>query len=398
MYGEVDPHLYEIYDDLEWGSVSSTQFFKVLDAAVQRLANDYDTIAISFSGGIDSAYCLYRLYRVCGPERVIPVYFDAPTDGHSNYLDVVRRTVAILAPECRLEEVSDDSAGYRNQARPSLHAVPAAAASIERRAHAQGAQVLVTGCGADEIITPPKYLGLNFITGLKVEKTIARFTQAISIGLGAVLEEYVAPALFAPSRLSPSRRFQFAFEELHCAPPYDLLDEPFRSHCEVWTNRLYEAIREKCLRQASTLAEIDAFLSVFPLSRLRRVTDCLLDVRHPFQDPDVVRCGLQVPFADKLGSVREPVYQRRKTLLYRQMPIEFQRCVPSEKVGYSAYLQATCRYQKSDHRRLQDLRFLHPYASFESLDLSTKLILDSIARWLDAAGPQGYSPTSSEGK
>ncbi len=192
--------------------------------------------------------------------------------------------------------------------------------------------------------------------------------------------------------------FHFAFEELHCEPPYELLSEPLRTQCKLWTEHLYQVTREKCLSQASTLAEIDAYLSVFPLSRLQRVTEADLDVRHPFQELDVVRAGLEVPFADKLGSTQEHVYHRRKTLLHRRMPVEFQRCIPSNKVGYSVHLRKGTQCMEVYCDRLRGCGFLRSDAQTESLNVSTKLILASVARWVDAADCRGYSSGILEGR
>ncbi len=388
VYGEVNPSSYEILEGITWDSGSTSQFFDILDSSLQKLATSYDVIAIAYSGGVDSAYCLYKLHQLRGSDSLIPIYFDARTDNCSNYSTTVLDTLAMIAPGCRLEVVREGLHEVWNPAGPSLHAVPSAAAALEQRAYDLHAQVLITGCGADEIVTPPKYLGLAFLANFDISKAIARATQALSVGYGAIAEEFLAPALVP--FMSSEQQFLFVAEEMHFMPPYEWLQEPYKTECRSWTESLYGLIRQKCLSQATTLAQMDAFLSVFPQSRLSRLTNCDVDVRHPFQDPEVVRAGLQVSFAEKLGSVREPVYKRRKSLLYSRMPTAFRRCVPDEKVGYSTYFEETVRYDDKAHGLLQEIGLLGSNVSLESLDLSTKLILASITRWIEGARRRDY--------
>ncbi|MGI8450467.1 MAG: asparagine synthase-related protein [Streptosporangiaceae bacterium] len=134
--------------------------------SVGRCMEDAGTVAVFFSGGLDSLAVLLHARAIAMRQgrRVVAVTVDLLDDNQVPVSSVARGLIAALAPECDLAVISPSPDGlpeppWRPQG-PYLRGLPRLNRAANEAAARLGAGVMLNGNGGDELFMTRDYLAL----------------------------------------------------------------------------------------------------------------------------------------------------------------------------------------------------------------------------------------------
>ena len=136
--------------------------------SVASCIGDASIIAVAISGGLDSSAVLFHAYEICQREKrqVLALTIDLMDDQGQTCAQGVRQLIDALGISCELLVLREDAfsekhpwhpSGPRNDAMPQLNR------ALADKAAMAGAEVLLTGDGADELLGTVRYLLPHFV-------------------------------------------------------------------------------------------------------------------------------------------------------------------------------------------------------------------------------------------
>lgn len=167
LFGEFAPASYWQGVDLVWpypqpAGSGGREFKETFAAAVARCVGEADTLAVAVSGGIDSLAVLWHLFTLEPARRVHAFTANLIDDGGIPAATVVTDQLDALglSKRVQLHVVDPDrcvaTPGWSPYG-PRMDALPAVNATIAHLAAEVGADVLLSGSGADELLSVPRY-------------------------------------------------------------------------------------------------------------------------------------------------------------------------------------------------------------------------------------------------
>jgi Asparagine synthase len=291
--------------------------------SVERCMGDASTVAVFFSGGLDSLAVLLHARAIARRQgrRVVAVTVDLLDDNWVPVSKVASDLIAALAPGCDLTVVSanpDDlpEPPWRPQG-PHLRGLPRLNRAANEAAARHGATIMLNGSGADELFMTRDYLALA-LAGDRRWHDLARY-------LGDVCRYYGPPrgllretlATLAPLA-GPRRSFQ-----LYTAVQTPALSEP--GALDVISPELRPAVIGFARSWLATQAELAAGSGPHPWCRaLARdmvwpfdpapsygpVPEC-----SPFTHPDFAWYAIALPLTATYSAAYRVPYHRHKALV-----------------------------------------------------------------------------------
>ncbi|MGH2770146.1 MAG: asparagine synthase-related protein [Actinomycetota bacterium] len=137
---------------------SLTHLLDAFEASVVECAADQNVLAVAVSGGLDSLAVLVAADEFCrrNTRRLIALNVDLVDDRGLSTGALVRRQIAHLGLRCQVEVLSGSARpacdALWHSAGPRLDALPRLNRLLSDQAARRGADVLLTGEGADELL------------------------------------------------------------------------------------------------------------------------------------------------------------------------------------------------------------------------------------------------------
>lgn len=323
-----------------------TQFQQSIRACV----GDASTIAVALSGGLDSTAVLYHASKVCQDRRLIAITSDLQDDRGVSCASVAQHLVESLSVPCELRILASTPEAYRqfpeaewNAHGPRNDAMPRLNRAMADIAETCGAEVLLTGSGADELLGAVRYL-LPFLLCSKHWCDATSYLHDIFQGGGIRRVETEVLALVAsklPVHFASQLYWATNWPELCLFQAPSLLSEQFHTTVEQWSRTWVRDILALHTQKHRSWAIADAWDALFPLDLLPQAG--LIAERDPFLHPAFLRYAMALPLEERYAAGFQEAYHRRKALVLRLYPQETHTVLPHNKQLFS---QSFDTYQK----------------------------------------------------
>lgn len=357
--------------------------------AVARCVADAGTVAVSFSGGIDSLAVLWNLDRYCrsSSRRLIAITANLVDDEGQHSKDIAARQIASLGIKCEHVVVNvADALSWPpwTPAGPRLDAMPEVNSAINECARLTGAAVLLTGEGADELLGCPRFIGPALVRHNRSD--VPQYMA--DVGRQSLWKELLA----ALSRLLPRSPRQLLYwvanwPEMCSTEPYPVLSQRFRESVRHWGAQwLRHQVTSDMCAQPWSLA--DAYYSRHPWDPLPPAGP--IPTASPFLDPIFVRRSEAIPVWERYAATLSSSYHRRKSVILGFLPPEAAAVIPRQK---QIFTQAFIRYQERWPRHAPvstSLGLIDSTALRSCDDPSVLLQVRAIEHWLRYCVDVGY--------
>lgn len=295
-----------------------------LEAAVERAIGDREHVAVATSGGLDSAALLAVTARVCRRtgRRLLAVTMDIPDDRGRRPKVVVDRLLEFLglsiphlrvaAAPRRWPEPDWCTHGPRFDGFPRLHR------GMAELAAGAGAQILLHGSGADQLLEAPGYLAARLL-GSGSFGDLAAYLRDASAGGGPPARELLAALAGRLDRRASSGLYWSTAwpRRLREHGSALLADGVHERACEWEDDYRAEAARVAAEAGASW-AEALMIHRTFPYDVVVPATE--LPEVAPFYDPVFAEYAFHLPLTVRYSGAYDNEYLRRKRLVADLLP------------------------------------------------------------------------------
>lgn len=322
------------------GTSSLEQFAARFEQAVARAAGEAPTLAVTVSGGVDSAAVLWAAsaFAARAGRRVVAVSLDLPDDYGGSAAERARGVLDALGLQVELHVAPADPARWPEPEwcwhGPRLDAWPRYRFAIAQTAADAGAGVLLHGTGADELLTAPPHLAaaLRRVQGSAAAR---RYRAARREREHSELDR-LASAVFArrPAARTGGPYWAVSWPNLTRPIPHTLT-APMRAAAAGWA----QTHRSESLRAAgqhADWAQAAAMHALFPRDLLTPAGP--LPERFPFLDPAFARYAYHLPLTARVGHRYPTAYLNHKHLVARLLPDRVLAALPHRRLSaYRAY-------------------------------------------------------------
>lgn len=375
------------------GSSDATEIVERFDRAVENAIGDASAVAVTVSGGMDSAAVLVAADRACrrSARRLIPVCLDTPDDHGGQpaamaaaILDAICVTAPLLvvSPDLgRWPEPAWSPHGPRCDSEPRYHFGVAATAAEA------GADVLLHGTGADELVTSPSFLAAELLRhhGFAAARSYLKdrgYSEA---------EQFIA-VLCGRMQNPRTANWYWSMRWPGRAPGHGTatLTAAARAATDQWAASHREESLRVAIDQRATWAQATALHMLFPRDLLLAATD--LPERFPFLEPDFARYTYHIPLHRRHRTTGESGYQNSKALVMELLPPQLHSLVPSWRLrGIESYKQYW-NAMAPDASTGVDLGLVQPDWSDRCGDAFDRAMVLSVEAWLRGALGVGGTP------
>ncbi|MGY0390530.1 asparagine synthase-related protein [Nocardioides sp. WG-D5] len=368
----------------------------MFDRTVEELVAGHGAVAVRVSGGMDSAAVLSSLARVASSDvQVTALVTEAIADSGERASEQASRIVrSIFQDEARAKIVvlprSKIATPAWSAVGPRLEAAPARNAAAVTAAAEVGATLILSGDGADELLTTPAFLG----------RRIARAGAASSLlrYLGDHRPaDLVATAVASASELLLSRRTEQAarvYGALIGDPVGEgdaALEPAFAAFVREWSSEYDRALQELLSDLlADGWAHTEAHLAIWPQDQLHVGSE--IPIRSPFLEQPFISHALGLPLQERWDARLPTPYLRRKAAVALLLDPGVATALPRHKEGFSTDL-ARSLFTDHDTPTLLDLGLVRPHTLIR--DTATVMTLRALEDWVIGALDRGYLPVRS---
>ncbi|MFI6522297.1 asparagine synthase-related protein [Spirillospora sp. NPDC050679] len=324
------------------GSSSLADLRDAFRAATRACIDDAETVAVMYSGGLDSTSVLVAADEICRStgRRLVAVVWNMPDQFGVPTGQLAHRQLKAMDLRCELRilpfawadlpEPEWSPEGIRFDYYTRMHR-----AMIELVA-AESAEVLLTGVGGDEVLASWQFMTPDLVRSRRWRDL---FGYHRGFALDDPLAERVGELLaFASGRMSPARRFDlysaFAYMRQFTPLPRSIVAEEYRDAAreaaQEWQRRRFA--RFEADRQ--TWAQAALWDSVYPLAHMAHPAGSPVREVSPFLEPSFIRFALGLPVVERFRYRDAPPYHWYKTLHFRLLPEEYRGVAPKYKQDY----------------------------------------------------------------
>ncbi|HWE91877.1 MAG TPA: asparagine synthase C-terminal domain-containing protein [Pseudonocardiaceae bacterium] len=395
LSGEFMPSSFVEGVELVWQPVAPTPtdapLSEVFAAAVAELCADAMAVGVSLSGGLDSLAVLAHVLALRPRRRVLAFVVDLVDDTGRSAADAVRRLLADLdvTDHVRLAIVDPEhcaTAPDWSPHGPRLDALPVVNASVARLAREAGAEVLLSGDGADELLAVPRFATAQVLRRFGILGARRYLADMAAAGPG-ILGELLA---MAGHVLPPSARTRvyWAANWPEWSPPAvsGVLAEPLRDAARAWACHWVDATLDAHAAARRSWAAADAFDAWWPRN-YRAPTGSLPEV-SPFLHPDVVATAVALPLSARYHPGGNTTHQRAKAQVIELFPRTLRSLLPDRKRTYRAALAASVA-GRCDTPIATAIGLLDAGAVAREADTATRMTVAAVECWLAGAVTAG---------
>lgn len=337
---------------------------RLFSESVAECIGDATTVAVVFSGGLDSTAVLLHAAALCKERggKLFAITADLETDDGRPTSDIAAGLIKQLDIEAELHVVSasfNEKEIMWSPVGPRLDAMPELNYSMAVLAQQLGAEVVLNGSGSDELLGTVRYL-LAALLAARRYRGAARYAMS-TLHEGA--ETVVLELLSGISRLLPRRRraelyWSSNWPELAEPRPSPILAEPYRTFVADWTvDWLRQRMKNHVALQGSW-ALADAWDSLFPHDVHLPSTE--LPEHSPFLKPSFAEYAMGLPLTCRYDERFPSDYQRRKSLVMRLIPTAMHAHLPESKMIYSKAFSRYHTAARYSFQRCQELGLFDP--------------------------------------
>lgn len=374
---------------------SRSQLRAVFDRTVEELIAGHDAVAVRVSGGMDSAAVLSSLARIASADiQLTAIVTEAITDSGERASDQASRIVrTVFRDQARVEIVvlprSRVAAPAWSTVGPRLEAAPGRNAAAIVAAADAGTTLMLSGDGADELLTTPAFLG-------------RRLAQVGVLNLLRYLRDHepadiVATAVSSTAELVLSRKPESAahvYNALISNPAGEAeaaLDPAFAARVREWSREYDGALQDLLTELLSDgWAHAEAHLAIWPQDQLHLGSE--VPVRSPFLEQPFVGHALGLPLRERWDARLPTPYLRRKAAVASLLEPGVAAVLPRHKEGFSADLAGSTLTDR-DTPALVAVGLVRPRTLVT--DTATVLTLRALEDWVTGALSRGYEPMRS---
>lgn len=326
------------------GRVTSTQLRTGFRSAVRAAIGGSSVIGVKVSGGLDSLAVLVHVVAVAEGRPVVALCTDLRDDTGMSSRQVACNLLEALGLDVELVIV--DPAEHRAQPRwfaagPRLDALPEVNAATAELAARRGADVLLSGDGADELLAVPRFAASKLARRCGVRAAATYVVDTAGNGPGW-LGELAAPA----ARLLPPRECARAYWAMNwpewCDPAAPtVLAEEWREEVTCWVRSWVDQQIAGHAAADRDWAAADAHDAFWPYDPLQSAG--VLPEVSPYLDPDFLPIALGLPVTDRYDTALPTRYWRAKAAVVSLLPETYQAVLPRRKQYFTGALADTVR-------------------------------------------------------
>jgi hypothetical protein len=368
--------------------------------SVAACLGDSEVVAVALSGGLDSLAVLYHCAGLCRREgrRLVALVDEMLDDQGVPASALAASLIEAFAIDCELHVVGTDPRRlpppHWSPAGPRREALPRAFAALIEQAAALGARVVLTGCGADELLQATPFLTA---AQLRAGRWQAAWRYAADEALygGAVLGLAQLLAMAAPrlpTRTSFALYLAAHYPDVRTPFPGDVLADRYRAHALGYYRAWLERWRERFVAQGRDWVLAAAWDCVFGCDMLESLGP--VPHRSPFLEPDFASFALAIPLHERYTPEHRLPYHRYKHLVLSLYPRRLWPLLPEHKHLYRKaipeYAVRLLQGRRLWCRELGLVRDLPDQALVANPSIACKLA--ALEEWIDGALERGASP------
>jgi len=315
------------------------------EASVSECIGDASTVAVLFSGGLDSTAVLLYADRLCRREgrRLIAITADLISDHGVHIAETARHLAEDLEVVCEFRAADNCFDPTRPfppwiPVGPRLDAMPRLNRAMSEHAQEMGAEVLLTGSGADELLGAGRFLLLSLLRFGKPARAW-RYLQYVAEGglRSFALEALGLASSCIPRRLGAQLYWGINWLELLQAESSPILAEPYRSLASQWAEGWLRNSMHEHVVLSTSWAIADAWDSLFPHDVHLPAGD--LPERSPYLTPAFAKFAMGIPVAERFSDKFDATYHCRKALVVSLFPDYARPLLPTSKDFFSGEFQ-----------------------------------------------------------
>jgi asparagine synthetase B (glutamine-hydrolysing) len=329
---------YHPVDDLS-GATQPGDILKAFHATVDEATNGAETVAVLFSGGLDSLAVLCHAHRQCQntDRRLVTSVINISDDDGVKAADVAARLIRDFSIDTELIVTEPRSTECRTRFwsidGPSFVAMPLYVRAAVDSVRALGSEVLLDGSGGDETMQFPGFGSGTFACGGDLKALCGYLKDTFRYDAqAAVLGEFASSiAKVLPRPLSSALYHSFHLTDLARLSKQQIVSAKYRELVDEYVVKWYQH-RITWLDQLrgswTKMALLDQIHPIEP------VQDFGLPIRSPFLQIDFVKAALRLPSAARYSHGLKFPYHRWKSITCDLLPPECRKYAPRYKQLY----------------------------------------------------------------
>lgn len=360
--GEFAPNLWPedpgLWPTPQWNTGTWEDFRREFERAVISQCPRGKPVAVAWSGGIDSTAVLTTL--VSHNVNTIALTWATSAELAERRCRIGKRHL----PQVEFVPVTstyNTSRSYHATG-PDLSALPAARNALSLSAKEQGAAVLFTGSGADELalMVDESFLSVTW----HHVKSRHVWRDLVVSGPRWVFRHLPGALGFLPLRC--------LLEGWDADPIFSLIHPSVRSSVRDWTDEFIGKIVTFLSEQTWSHAERAAWLQKYPCTPLPDYQG--IAEAHPFEEPSVVDVGLRQPLSSRYDTLpHSSSYHRTKAMVVKLIPPSYRGLLGASKDDYGAEI-----LRQTVPRHLDAYKFVLDYRVVDATTLNRWLKGDSV--------------------
>lgn len=372
------------------------QLRSVFDRTVADLVAGHDAVAVRVSGGMDSAAVLSSLARVTSADNQLTVVVtEAISDSGALASEQAGRIVQAVFQDRALPNIvvlpsSEIAAPAWSSVGPRLEAAPRRNAAAIAAAAAAGATLMLSGDGADELLTTPAFLGCR-LARTDGARSLLRYLRDHDPSDVVATSVASASELLLRQRTTSAVRVYNALTSNSVTTGMAALDPNFYTYADEWSraydDALYDLLEELL---SDGWAHAEAHLAIWPQDQLHLGPE--LPVRSPFLEQPFVGRALGLPLWERWDAGLQTPYLRRKAAVAGLLEPGVGDVLPRHKEGFSADL-AGSTFTDHDTPTLVEIGLVRAHTLVT--DTAAVLTLRALEDWVVGALERGYEPERS---
>lgn len=362
--------------------------------SIRRAIGDSEGIAVEVSGGLDSLAVLTAVLKEAGADRrVMAVTIDMTDDRGRSNVPIVQRLIGALGHNCELltaplSQVPDGEPEWQPEG-PRLEALPEANRVTVEIAHAAGAEVILTGDGADELFGSTQFLTPDILRSGRLPRLLDYWRDHPGEHhRAAKLESMAVMAKFMNRRRRSMAYLACSWPDLCRRASHGFLTDDYRALADEWTTSWVRTLVDLHERYHSSFAVMEAWSGLFPHQRLR--TAGLLRKEDPFLDDEFVRRAIRLPLSRRYDPGHPHSYWRGKSQVIKLLPEGLLPFLPTGKQIFSKAILGRIGSQEVEPVNLIDAGLIRRKFDSSELDPIITARIIEVEQWLTGALERGY--------
>jgi asparagine synthetase B (glutamine-hydrolysing) len=366
-------------------------------ASIRDCVGSSAKIAVAFSGGMDSAAVLTAAASLCAAEgrELMAVTIDLSDDTGQSAGALAATLIERLGLRCELALVRPEPARWPEPAwdpgGPRFDSEPRYHRAMAELARERGAQVLLHGIGADQLLRAPGYLAPDLIWAGRPKDAWLYLAGRRAMARRSLPPELVP--LVMP-RLAGRSVAQLYHALSSPYPPGEgvsgVLAGRWRDVAHQWLADFERAALRWHLERRWSWSHAAGWDQLFPVDHLVAATD--LPETGPFQHPGFVAYALRLPLPERFSARHPTPYLREKCLILRLLPAEAETALPQSRLrGYQAF-QSYWEMTGGDAPYLCELGLIRPDWRRYCRDAFELQMVNACEHWAAQARERGAGP------